>query len=69
MLTRLLNSRARTHTQWEIVNSEYQRFTFNVNYLDSLSKVRRKEESEEKLKYLEKSIAQLSSKHVFLQNP
>ena len=51
----------------QAINSEYQRWTFNLNYLDSLSKVRKKEEAEEQLQHLERLITQLSAKHVFLK--
>jgi len=50
------------------VNAEFQRYTLNLNYLDSLARVRKKEAAEEKLRHLEDMIRQLSRSHVFVQH-
>jgi len=53
----------------QAINSEYQRWTFNLNYLDSISKVRKKEEAKQQLQQLERMTSQLSVVHVFLHSP
>lgn len=52
--------------KWEAVNKQYQQTTHLIN-LDSLGKVRRKEQYENELQQIEKSIQQLSKPYVFVQ--
>jgi len=51
--------------KWEEVNAQYQRTTHVVN-LDTAGKIRRKEECEQQLQQLEKSIEKLSKKNVYV---
>jgi len=51
--------------KWEQVNTQYQRMTHIVN-LDTTGKVRRKEECEQQLQQLEKSIEKLSKRNVYV---
>lgn len=53
--------------KWEQVNKQYQGMTHSV-ILDTIGKVRRKEEYESQLQQLEKSIEKLSKKFVFVQD-
>lgn len=53
--------------KWEAVNKQYQNMTHLVS-LDTIGKVRRKEEYESQLQQLEKSIDKLSKKFVFVQD-
>jgi len=53
--------------KWEIVNDKYQRMTHRVN-LDTIGKVRRKEQAETELQDLEKSIEKLSKPYVLVQD-
>lgn len=53
--------------KWEAVNKNYQGMTHIVS-LDTIGKVRRKEEYESQLQQLEKSIEKLSKKFVFVQD-
>lgn len=53
--------------KWEAVNKQYQGMTHCV-VLDTIGKVRRKEEYESQLQQLEKSIEKLSKKYVFVQD-
>lgn len=52
--------------KWEAVNKQYQGMTHIVT-LDTIGKVRRKEEYESQLQQLEKSIEKLSKKYVYVQ--
>jgi hypothetical protein len=52
--------------KWESVNKVYQLSTHVVD-LDTIGKVRRKEEYEAQLQQLEKSIEKLSKKNIFVQ--
>jgi len=52
--------------KWESVNKQYQGMTHSV-ILDTIGKVRRKEEYEGQLQTLEKSIEKLTKKFVFVQ--
>lgn len=52
--------------KWEAVNKQYQGMTHIVT-LDTIGKVRRKEEYESQLQQLEKSIEKLSKKFVYVQ--
>lgn len=51
--------------KWEHVNKQYQGMTHIVT-LDTIGKVRRKEEYESQLQQLEKSIEKLSKKYVYV---
>lgn len=51
--------------KWEAVNAEYQK-TAHVVTLDTRGKIRRKEECEQQLTQLEKSIDKLSKKVVYV---
>ena len=53
--------------KWEVVNKEYQTMTHLVT-LDTIGKVRRKEEFEAELKKLEQSIEKLSKSVVMVQD-
>jgi len=53
--------------KWEVVNKQYQAMTHMV-ILDTLGKVRRKEEYEAQLQSLEKSVEKLSKKFVFVED-
>lgn len=53
-------------TKWEVVNKLYQAMTHQV-VLDTIGKVRRKEDYEKQLEYLEKSVEKLSKKFVFVE--
>jgi len=53
--------------KWEAVNKSYQSTTHLVN-LDTIGKVRRKEEYEKQLEHLERSIEKLSKKFVFVHD-
>lgn len=53
--------------KWETVNKQYQTITHIVN-LDTIGKIRRKEEYEAQLQHLEKSIEKLSKKFVFVHD-
>ena len=53
--------------KWEKINHEYQQMTHLV-YLDTISKVKRKEHFENSLLRLEKDIEKLSKKHVFIRH-
>jgi len=53
--------------KWESVNNQYQGMTHCV-VLDTIGKVRRKEEYEGLLKQLEQSIEKLSKQHVFVRD-
>jgi len=53
--------------KWEAVNKQYQGMTHNI-VLDTIGKIRRKEEYEGQLQTLEKSIEKLSKKFVFVQD-
>lgn len=54
-------------TKWDAVNQSYQVSTHIVN-LDTVGRVRRKEEYEQQLAQLEGSIEKLSKKFVFVQD-
>lgn len=54
-------------TKWEAVNGQYQAMTHQTR-LDTIGKVRRKEEWEAELASLEKSIEKLSKPYVFVQD-
>jgi hypothetical protein len=53
--------------EWESVNREYQRLCFRIDHLDTVRKVRSKEDAERRLAQLERMIASLGHKHVFVQ--
>ena len=53
--------------KWETVNKQYQGITHIVT-LDTMGKVRRKEQYENELQQIEKSIEKLSKKHVFVHD-
>jgi len=53
--------------KWDKINHEYQTMTHLV-YLDTISKVKRKEHFEASLKRLEKDIERLSKKNVFVRH-
>lgn len=53
-------------TKWDSIDKKYQLATHMVN-LDTIGKVRRKEEYESQLQQLEKSIEKLSKQNVFVQ--
>lgn len=53
-------------SKWETINKQYQLQTHVVS-LDTIGKVRRKEEYESQLQQLEKSIEKLSKKNIFVQ--
>lgn len=53
--------------KWESVNEGYQRMTHRVN-LDTIGKVRRKEQAESELKQLEQSIEKLSKPCVYVHD-
>ena len=52
-------------TKWQLVNGQYQLLTHLTN-LDTMGKMRRKEEFESQLGQLEKAIEKLSKKHVYI---
>lgn len=52
--------------KWEIVNKNYQQCTHMVS-LDTIGKVKRKEEFESQLKQLEKAIEKMSKDFIFVQ--
>lgn len=54
-------------TKWESVNKAYQGMTHAV-VLDTVGKIRRKEEYESQMQNLEKSIEKLSKPYVFVQD-
>lgn len=60
----LLNS---MKDKWEKINHQYQQMTHLV-YLDTISKIKRKEQFENSLFKLEKDIERLSKKHVFIRH-
>jgi len=53
--------------KWEAINSQYQGMT-HVTALDTITKIRRKEQYESQLSDLEKSIEKLSKKVVFVKD-
>jgi len=53
--------------KWEAVNKQYQLITHIVT-LDTIGKVRRKEQYESQLQHLERSIEKLSKKFVFVHD-
>lgn len=53
--------------KWEKINHEYQQMTHLV-YLDTISKIKRKEHFENSLLRLEKDIEKLSKKNVFIRH-
>lgn len=53
--------------KWEVVNKQYQGMTHSV-VLDTIGKVRRKEDYESQLQSLEKSVEKLSKKFVFVED-
>jgi len=53
--------------KWEAVNRQYQGMTHIVS-LDTIGKTRRKEEYEQQLQQLERSIEKLSKKYVFVHD-
>jgi len=53
--------------KWEVVNKQYQEMT-HIVALDTIGKVRRKEEYETQLQQIEKSIEKLSKKYVFVHD-
>jgi hypothetical protein len=53
--------------KWEAVNKQYQGITHIVT-LDTMGKVRRKEQYENELQQIEKSIEKLSKKFVFVHD-
>lgn len=69
---RLLTEEQRTELveqlkdQWEDVNRKYQLITHHVN-LDTISRIRRKENYEKLLAQLEKDVQKLSKKYVFVK--
>lgn len=52
--------------KWEVVNKEYQIMTHRTQ-LDTMGSIRRKEEYEQELSKLEKSVEKLSKKYVFVE--
>ena len=58
---------AALQTKWDAVNAQYQGMT-HMTALDTLTKIRRKEEFEAQLAELEKSIEKLNKRVVFIKD-
>jgi len=59
---------AKLKDKWESINCKYQKCTHVVT-LDTVGKIRRKEDHESQLQQLEQSIQKLDKKFVFVQQP